>query len=186
MKRKLGFAAVLLALVVLTSIVTLFGGPADGLRAELKIENADIGIPGITKMYMARLVNRSPWPIRVHYCDFVDDSMTHGEEVAYGIERWNGQAREWRTVVAANDANFCRPYPLGMVKTNLTSRLLWPGQSISTRDEATAARDVFNLGDRARFVVFAAPVQNHPEEITTAEFVIDEHRTTTDPVRIAH
>ena len=185
MKRKIGIAFVLLVVALLTA-VTIFGGPAVGLRAELKIENADIGIPGITKMYEAQLVNRSPWPIRVHYCDFLDDSMTHGEEVAYSVERWDGLAHEWRTVVAANGPDFCKPYPLGMVKTKLTTRLLWPGQSLSTGDEATAARDGFNTGDRARFVIFAAPGHNQFAQIATTEFVIDEHRTTTAPLRVEH
>ena len=185
MKRTLGLALFLLVFVSIC-VITVLGGPAVGLRAELNIENADIGIPGITKMYEARLINRSRWPIRVHYCDFVDDAMAHGEVVAYTIERWDGVAHEWRTIVHANGLDFCRPYPLGMTQTKLTSRLLWPGQSLSTGEEATGARDGFDIGDKARFVIFIAPGHERSEQIATPEFLIDEHRQTDTPVRVRH
>jgi hypothetical protein len=186
MKAKFSIAFVIVVVVVFASVITVLGGPADGLRAELKIEVADIGVPGITKMYEARLINHSSWPIRVHYCDFVDDAMTHGEEVAYTVERWDALAHEWRTVVRANGQDFCRPYPLGIVRSKLTSRLLWPGQSLATGEEATAARDGFSIGDTARFVIFTAPGQNQTRQIATGEFVIDEHRTTDSPIRVKH
>ena len=80
--------------LVPTCVITVLGGPANGLRAELNIENADSGIPGVTKMYETRLINRSRWPIRFHYCDFVDDAMAHGEELAYTVERWDGVAHD--------------------------------------------------------------------------------------------
>jgi hypothetical protein len=180
-KPGLAYVAVVLALV---SVIAVFGGPNDGLQAELSTEKADIGIPGITKMYEARLINRSLWPIRVQYCDFVDDSMTHGEEVAYTVERWDDVTRQWKTTVRANGRDFCRPFPLGIVRAKLTTRLLWPGQTLSTGQEATAARDGFDIGDKARFVIFAGPAGDRAAQIATAEFFIDQHRETDVPVRV--
>jgi len=95
MKRKLGFVFCLLILLVLVFGVTLSSSHSDGLRAELRIQSADIGIPGITKAYEARLVNRSLWPIRVRYCDFITDAMTHGGAVPHTVERWDGTANGW-------------------------------------------------------------------------------------------
>jgi hypothetical protein len=183
--RKLGLALVVVVLV-LACVLAVVGGPSDGLRAELNTENADIGIPGITKMYEARLTNRSRWPIRIQYCDFVDDAMAHGEEVAYTIERWDDVAQHWTTIVRANGKDFCRPYPLGIIRAKLTSRLLWPGQSISTGQEATAARDEFVIGDKARFVIFAAPARDRSAQLATAGFVIDQHPETDVPMRVRH
>src|ERR1035438_6026666 len=157
-----------------------------GLRAELIVNNADIGIPGISKMYEARLVILASWPIRVSYCDFVDDTLTRGKMVGYAVERWDNVARSWTTVVDAHGVDFCKPYPLGIVKANLTSGLLWPGQSISTGEEATAARDGLNIGDRARFVVFPGMAQESVSVIATSDFVIDQHRQTDVPLRVRH
>jgi len=154
MKRRLGlvFFCILILLVIAFGVM-LFSSHSHGLRAELKIETADIGIPGITKAYEAKLVNRSLWPIRVQYCDFMTDAMTRRKSVPYTLERWDANANEWKTMVRANGEEFCRPYPLGIVQAKLRSRLLWPGQSISTGEEATAARDGFSIGDKVRFLI---------------------------------
>jgi hypothetical protein len=173
--RKLGLALIVVVLG-LVCVITIFRRSVDGLRAELTIENADTGIPGITKVYGARLINRSLKPVRVQYCDFVDDSMTHGEMVAYAVERWDGIAQQWRTTVRANERDFCRPFPIGIVRAKLTSRLLWPGQSISTEQETTAAQDGFEIGNKARFVIFAALASDRSAQFATPEFVIDQHR----------
>src|SRR6185312_14307059 len=119
--RTLGLVIAALLVVVIGSVVAAVGGSSSGLKAEVYVENADIGIPGITKMYGARLVNRSGWPIRVHYCDYVDDALSHGKTLAYAVERWNAVSQQWTTIVQANGSHFCEPYPLGMIKTKLTS-----------------------------------------------------------------
>jgi hypothetical protein len=188
MQRKM-FVALAGSVVVLTSVAVsgflVLGGPIGGLRAEVTVDNADIGIPGISKMYEARLLNQGPWPIRVHYCAFVDDTNSPGTMVAYAVERWDQDSRSWKTIVKASGADFCKPYPLGIVRANLKSRLLWPGQSLSTGEEATAARDGFNIGDRARFVIFPGP-EGSSSGVATSNFIIDEHRQTDEPLRIRH
>ena len=105
--------------------------------------------------------------------------------VAYAVERWDSNAKRWTSVVGAGKG-FCKPYPLGILKAKLTSGLLWPGQSLSTGEEATAARDSFNIGDRGRFVVFAGTAGDYSSAVSTREFVIDEHPKTDIPPRIRH
>jgi hypothetical protein len=186
MRKKL---AVLLFIVTATVVGTfIFIGlrhSTAGLKAELSMSNADIGIPGISKMYEARIVNRGLWPVRVQRCDFVDDAMTPGKMVAYAVERWDESAKRWTTVVDGSKG-FCKPYPLGIVRAKLTTGLLWPGQSLATGEEATAARDGFNLGDRGRFVVFAGAAGDSSAALSTGEFVIDQRPTTDIPLRVRH
>jgi hypothetical protein len=39
-----------------------------------------------------------------------------------------------------------------MIEAKLKRAWLWPGQTLSTDQEASAARNKFNIGDRGRFV----------------------------------
>ena len=188
--KKIGLVRTVYSVVVLAafavSMFAILGGPKEGLRTDVFVDNADIGIPGISKMYEARLVNREWWPIRVHYCAFVDDTNSPGTMVAYAVERWDNALHSWKTIVRANGADFCKPYPLGIVRANLKSRLLWPGQSLSTGEEATAARDGFNIGDRARFVLFPGATEDSLPAVATSAFIIDERRQTDVPLRVRH
>jgi hypothetical protein len=174
--KKFVLALVFVILVVVGSVVSVVGGPDDGLRAELKIESLDAGLPGITKAYEAELVNRSFWPIRVQYCDFVSDNMSRREEVAYAVERWDGRVHEWKPSLLLRGDDFCRPDRPGMIRAKWTSELLWPGQVMSTGEEVPSARNGFQVGDRARFVIFAASGNHRSAQIATPEFVIDENR----------
>ena len=156
------------------------------LGAELVVTNADIGIPGVSKMYEARLANRGWWPSRISYCDFVDDASAHGQMVAYAVQRWDNQTQRWATVVEATASDFCKPYPLGITSAKLTSGLLWPGRSLGTGEEATAARDAFNVGDRGRFVVFAGNPGDYSTSFATTAFNLDEHPQMDIPFRGRH
>jgi hypothetical protein len=133
----------LVAFVVLVSglvaLVLLHRYPRD-LRTELHIEKADLGIPGITKVYDASITNYGRMPVRVTRCDFIDDTMTHGVDVAYAIQRWDERAKQWKQVHGASRKSFCHPYPLGIIRANLRTAWLWPGHSLSIGEEATAAR----------------------------------------------
>jgi hypothetical protein len=189
--RKISLAKAAASLLVILTVFAIssswiLGGPKNGLRAEITVDKADIGIPGVSKMYEARIVNRASWPIRVHYCDFVDDTNSRGTMAAYTVERWDNPTSGWTTIVRMNGDDFCKPYPLGIVSAKLKSKLLWPGQSLSTGEEATAARDGFNVGDRARFVVFAGAAEDSAATLATSAFIIDEHRQTDVPVRVRH
>jgi|KBSMisStaDraftv2_1062788.scaffolds.fasta_scaffold165733_2 hypothetical protein len=184
--RKFIVAASGLALIVLLTL--LIGAPrtAKGLGAELVVRNADMGIPGISKVYEARLVNRAWWPIRVSRCDFVDDTLSPGRSVAYAVQRWDKNENRWTTVVEARVSNFCKPYPLGIVKARSTTAFLWPGQSLSTGDEATAAQVPFNVGDKGRFLIFVGAPGDYSLAVPTEDFVIDEHPQTDIPLRVRH
>jgi len=89
-------------------------------------------------------------------------------------------------VVEARVSNFCKPYPLGIVKARSTTAFLWPGQSLSTGDEATAAQVPFNVGDKGRFLIFVGAPGDYSLAVPTEDFVIDEHPQTDIPLRVRH
>jgi hypothetical protein len=146
------------------------------LHAEYSVEEGDIGIPGVTKMYDARLVNRGRTPVRIEVCAFLSDASANGEAVAYSVQKYEANKAMWMTIVDASDARTCRPYPLGWATAQLKTKWLWPGQSVSMGEEATAARG-FHKGESARFLLFTSfkhPGELAPEGISTPAFLIDE------------
>jgi hypothetical protein len=158
--------------------ILLFDSSADpsNLRAEYTVGKADIGVPGITKMYEARLVNVSRRAVRIEVCAFVDDASAPGEAVAFAVQRYDSKNSAWITIVDASDARACRPYPLGWITAELKRKWLWPNKWVSMGEEATAARG-FHKGDSARFVLFTSfkrSNQKPPQAIPTPAFVIDE------------
>ena len=166
------------ALAVLFSLALAYKFSHDfsNLHAEYSVEGADIGIPGITKMYDARLVNAGKTPVHIQICAFQDDVGSRGEAAAFSVQRYDPKIATWVTIVDASDARACHPYPLGWVTAQLKSRWLWPGQSVSMGEEATAARG-FKKGESARFLLFTSFGQsdkNPRQQISTAAFVIDE------------
>jgi hypothetical protein len=146
------------------------------LRAEYSVETADLGIPGITKMYDARLVNRGITPVRIEVCRFVTDAGGRGDAPAFSVQKFDAKSSTWETIADASDARVCRPYPLGWSTADLKTRWLWPGQSVPMGEEATAARG-FRKGESARFLLFTSfknSSQGVPQGIPTPCFVIDE------------
>ena len=122
-----------------------------GLHADVHVTSADIGIPGVSKMYEATLSNDGPLPA------FVEQCRGHNEEgyetnAAYNIERWDGQRRAWRPVFEFAQPKFC---------DGTSWTWLWPGQRISTGEEATAARSAFRRHDTIRFVVATRVLAQH-------------------------
>lgn len=179
-----GGLLVLLAVFGL-AIHKVLASPKD-LRAILHVETADLGIPGITKTYDASVTNHGRAPVRITRCNFVDDTMSPGTMVAYAIQRWDEQTHRWQQVLGASRKSFCHPYPLGIMKADLTSGWLWPGQSLSTGEEATAARDGFQIGDKARFVIFTGEPGDYASSVATDPFTIDEHPTSDVDFRVRH
>lgn len=154
-----------------------------GLHADVSVGKADYGIDGITKVYQAKLTNYGLMPVWISVCDFVDDTFSRGTHVGSVIEKWDASSKKWVSIAEFDKSGFCRPYPLGIVEAHLARKRIWTGQSVSTGEEATAARDVFVIGDKARFVLY--PRDN--ESFTTAPFLIDEHPTQAQiPYRIRH
>jgi hypothetical protein len=138
-----------------------------GLHADVTVALADIGIPGISKVYQAQITNFGIIPRRVERCEFITDDSAHGVAIGYRLEKRDNLTGRWQTVVDAAE-RYCQPYPLGIMKAHLTSRLLWPGQVLSTADEATGARG--NLkGETMRFIV-----QVNGLGFETTGFTIDE------------
>jgi hypothetical protein len=150
------------------------------LVAELITLKVEFAIPGISKAYEAKVVNRGLLPARVDRCDFVDDALSKGRMVAFAVQRWDEKAQAWKSVVQLDGTNFCKPYPLGIMQAKVAHGWLWPGQAISTGQEATAARGAFHRGDRARFVVFLKQPGDYSSSLATESFVIDEEITGPD------
>jgi hypothetical protein len=143
------------------------------LHADVTVANADIGIPGITKVYNAHLSNFGIFPRRITRCEFVTDTFDRGISIGYRVEQWNEPGGRWIRVMHANN-EYCRPYPLGIARARLTSKWLWPGQTLSTGAEATAARGKLK-GETMRFVIVA-----DGREFPTGSFTIDEQLEGTD------
>jgi cupin domain len=49
-----------------------------GLHSDVVVRKSDIGIPGISKLYEARLTNYGIAPVKVTACDFLSDASEHG------------------------------------------------------------------------------------------------------------
>jgi hypothetical protein len=145
-----------------------------GLHADLVVSKGDIGLEGITKLYEARLTNYGLLPAKVTACDFTTYASAHGTKVAYTVEQWDSRQNKWMPV-EYGEPPFCRRYPLGNIsEARLFSALLWPGQSIATGKEATAARGGFQIGDHARFSVFTGKAGDWRSAFPTPAFRIDE------------
>jgi hypothetical protein len=153
-----------------------------GLHADLVVSKEDTGMEGITKVYEARLTNYGLLPAKVTACDFTTDTSARGTKVAYAVEQWNSRQNKWKTV-DYREPPFCQTYPMGNIReAHLFSALLWPGQSLATGKEATAAREAFQIGDYARFSVFTGKKGDWESSFPTTAFCIDE-RPTYAPIR---
>ena len=148
-----------------------------GLHVDALNRYSEIGIPGQTQMYWPRLYNYTIWPVKLVACNYVTDAMRPGTEYPYAVQRWNVSSNSWETIVEVNGESFCYPYPLGMAKTDLISERLWPGISVDVMEgEATGARESFQKGDQARFVVFTTTNKSYASQtaLTSVPFVIQD------------
>ncbi len=162
-----------LPLTILAFAGAHYATSTQALRATVEVTKADIGIPGISKMYSARLSNSGFLPVRVTACDFVDDTFSSGTMVAYAVQRWDQTTKAWANVVELGPDTFCKPYPMGIMEASVVKRWIRPGKSLSTGEEVTAARG-FRLGDTARFVIFAGPAGQYKKALPSPAFTIDE------------
>lgn len=145
------------------------------LRVFTTANSADIGIPGITKMYEGHLKNVGPAPVQIQVCDALNDGMGREVHVAHAIERWDVDSKRWKLFWRIPKKEFCRPYPTGILHGEVKEAVLEPGRSISTGDVAIQASDGLRIGDRLRFVIF--PNNDEKTAIPGAEFEIDERPT---------
>ena len=95
--------------------------------------------------------------------------------VAYNIEQLNSSTGSWNIVHEFAKPSFCSPAPLSGGNTRWSYTSLWPGQSLSTGEEATAARG-FTQGDTLRFVIVTEVTRGVKESNSypTPSFVVDE------------
>ena len=128
-------------------------GPAR-LEVEVSANPAQIGIPGITKMYEGHLKNVGEASVKVRVCDAVSDAMQREIHVVHTIERWDSESQGWKELWRIPRQEFCRPYPTGIIEGRIVEVSLAPGQTVSTGEIAIQASDNLRLGDRLRFVVF--------------------------------
>ncbi len=145
-----------------------------GLHADVVVHKADIGIPGITNKYEARLTNLGFSPVSVERCVFVSDAGESGVMVAYNIERWDPGRRAWERTHEFAKPGFCAPVPLSMGDTHWRRTWLWPGQSLATGEEETGARAPFSSGDRVRFVVVTDVTGSGHAAYPTPPVTLDE------------
>ena len=126
-----------------------------GLHVDVLTKEENIGIPGQTKLYWAELSNYSFLPVVLTACDYTTDTLSPGSDYPYAVQRWIASSQTWQTIADMGRKDFCYPIPLGRGGTHIVSKRLWPGKSVRIMDwEATGAREHFQKGDLARFVVF--------------------------------
>lgn len=152
-----------------------------GLHADIVARRGDIGVKGVSTLYSARLTNYGFLPRKVLACDFATGTSYKGTVAAYDVDLWDNRLESWSPIWEDQKDYFCiqkihdaEPYPLGNTQAHLSTRRLWPGQSISTDEEATAARSGLERGDAMRFEVFAGEAGDLSTTYSTAPFRIDE------------
>jgi hypothetical protein len=148
-----------------------------GLHVDVLSEEVSIGIPGQKKMYRAELSNFTFWPTKLDACDCVTDAFGHGTEYPYAVQRWDNNSKSWQTIVEVTGEAFCQVTPLSTIETHLRSKLLWPGMSVEVMEgEATGAREPFQKGDLARFMVFrtAGKDVGWKTVVASSSFVIED------------
>jgi hypothetical protein len=125
-----------------------------GLHVDVVVYDANIGIPGQTKMYQVKLTNFTLLPVTLDSCSFLTDTLNSGTDYPYCVQRWDTNQVAWQTVAEPSREDFCAN-TLGRASSNIDSSTFWPGMSVDVMDgEATGARSTFSKGDSARFVVF--------------------------------
>lgn len=131
-----------------------------GLHADVTDFKAD----DAATFFDAHLTNFGLYPQEIERCEFVSDAMTHEVSVAYRVERLDYATHRWKAVFD-NAQNFCRRFPLGIVKAKLVKKALWTGQTLST----LGAQLVIPNGDTMRFVIEA-----NGREFPTMPFSVSE------------
>lgn len=137
-----------------------------GMHADVTAFKGDMG-QGVTTFFDAHLTNFGFYPQEIERCEFVSDAGAHEVSVAYRLEQLDTGTRTWKTLFNSAQS-FCRPYPLGIAHSKLVKKAIWPGQTLSTGAEATAARAMLK-GATMRFVIEA-----NGREFPTSPFVIVE------------
>lgn len=124
--------------------------------------------------------------MRISVCDSINDALERERNIAYAIEQWSASERRWHLLREIPPSQFCKPYPLGILKGETRIVWLWPGQRLTTGFIAAQAISGVHLGDRLRFAL--APFQARRDvKVNTKPFKVDQVPTESDiNLRIAH
>jgi hypothetical protein len=148
-----------------------------GLHVDVVVTSSSdlVTVEGATKIYDARLTNDGILPARMKVCDYVD-SGGRETRVDYVVERWDAQTGQWTLVPAWDDSLtrwFCRP-SFEVAGEHVTSRWLWPGQSIWIGQVIPPEREGFHIGDDGRFTVSLGADGNWINAISTSPFRVEQ------------
>ena len=140
----------LLFVVALVLVAALSVGVMSyGVHVDIMRMTADIGIPGVTTSYAVKLRNHTVLPITFEGVQMPGGYPVSGVWYHYRVERWDARAKTWYTVAEIN--------PTAMGNNPVVTKRVWPGETLCPVTwEATAARDAFQKGDQARFVIFSS------------------------------
>jgi len=145
--RKTNTLLVLLALVLVVALSV--GVMSYGVHVDIMRTTADVGIPGVTTSYGVKLRNHTVLPITFEGVQMPGGYPASGVWFHYRVERWDTKAKTWSTVAEIN--------PTTMGNNPVVTKRVWPGGTLyPVTWEATAARDAFQKGDQARFVIFSS------------------------------
>jgi hypothetical protein len=117
----------------------------------------------------------------VPVCEFKTDTSYQGTVLAYAVELWDNHQQSWDPIWEDQIGYFCveklhgdEPHTFGNRQARLFAKLLWTGQSVSTDEEATAARSGLQRGDVVRFEIFTDDAGDLRKTYSTAPFRIEE------------
>jgi len=150
------------------------------LVASWKAPPSDIGIPGITKTYVATLTNRGILPVRINVCEYQTDVFEQEQSVADWIDRWDQSSGRWKLFWEIPSDEFCKQRAgSGPGEPKLRTNWLWPRESITNPFIASQASDGLQLNDSLRFV-FTPFLDRRELVIATDPFRVDERPTVAD------
>jgi hypothetical protein len=145
--RRIHTLLVILALVMVAALS--LGAIGYGVGVDVMRMTADVGIPGVTTSYSVKLRNHTALPMTFEGVRLPSGYPASGVWYHYRIEKWDTKARTWYTVAEVN--------PTTMGNNPVVTKRVWPGGTLyPVTWEATAARDAFQKGDQARFVIFCS------------------------------
>jgi hypothetical protein len=161
----------LLVLLTLVLVAALSVGIMTyGIHVDIMRMTADVGIPGVTTSYAVKLRNQTVFPIAFEGVQLSGGYPASGVWYHYQIDKWNAAAKTWNTVAVVN--------PATMGNNRVVTQRVWPGGTLyPVTWEATAARDAFQKGDLARFVIFSSlkPASSKEQKIIySPSFQIEE------------
>jgi len=160
-----------------------------GLHVDAVNEDANIGIPGQTKMYWPEISNFSLLPVRLPACRPVSDTLNPPLEYAYAVQRFDERSQSWQTIENATKFEFCvNPFTN---ESGLVHSYLLPGSSVKVMSgSAVGAMDSFHKNDLARWVVFRQvfPSANWNTAVASIPFRIEDdvQRNEGGPFRVQH